>query len=456
MAADGAKERDADDHVAEVRVETFGVSDIGCVRESNQDGFLIGDLDRAETLQIGGSIDSTVASEVYEGLGDGAGGDKAAPGQVRTDAPGAVDAEPDDVRGDADDKGAVRGNGGAVIARAPGARGLVWVVCDGMGGAAAGEVASALAAQIVWDEMCRAQATTERVVYARLLRRAVRSANLQVWEQSRKHAHLRGMGTTLSAAGLIGNALILAQIGDSRAYVAREDQLVQVTHDQSVGAALVSAGRMTAEEVQATPHAHTVLQALGIHRDLEVALSIVRIRRGDRVLLCSDGLYGPLGDDGIREILAAHDDLGDGVDALIEAACDAGGPDNVTAVLIRFDGDGLRPANPGERPRFVELDPMEEGERALVTTARVARRLAAQFGLDEDPGPPVVPATGQHRARRVTPGLQDLLNSAHKPPPAAVPDDDVAPTRSQPKLSAVGLAVLVLLAVIALIGWLYR
>ncbi|GAB4536436.1 MAG: hypothetical protein Tsb0020_51250 [Haliangiales bacterium] len=451
MAADGATERDADDHVAEVRVETFGGSHIGCVRESNQDGFLIGDLDRAETLQIGGSVDSAAASEVYEGLGDGVGGDGASSASAQSEVPRAAETDPDGARGDAG-----RGSGGAVIARAPGARGLVWVVCDGMGGAAAGEVASALAAQIVWDEMCRAQATTERVVYARLLRRAVRSANLQVWEQSRRHAHLRGMGTTLSAAGLIGNALILAQIGDSRAYVAREDQLVQVTHDQSVGAALVSAGRMTAEEVQATPHAHTVLQALGIHRDLEVALSIVRIRRGDRVLLCSDGLYGPLGDDGIRETLAAHDDLGDGVAALIEAACDAGGPDNVTAVLIRFDGDGLRPANPGERPRFVELDPMEEGERALVSTAKVARRLAAQFGLDEDPGPPVVPATGQHRARRVTPGLQELLNAAHKPPPAPAPDDDAAPSRSRPKMSTVGLAILALLVVIALIGWLYR
>ncbi|WP_428262454.1 PP2C family protein-serine/threonine phosphatase [Haliangium sp.] len=340
-------------------VETRGLSDVGCVRSENQDGFLIGDLSRGRILAAGGTLAHLDGAD----SGDGA---------TAVDGPG-YEAGP---------------------------RGLLWVVCDGMGGAAAGEVASELAGRMVWDEMHRAQATTERVVYGRRLRRAVRMANLQVWDEGRRRPQLKGMGTTLSAAGLMGSVVIMAQIGDSRAYVARGAHLVQVTRDQSVGAALVQSGRMTPEEVRDTPHAHTVLQALGIRDDVEVALSIVRIRRGDRLLLCSDGLYGPLGDALLLHILRTHADVDRAAAALVAAARAAGGPDNITAVLVRFDGEGLREARDDEPPRFVEMDPMEEGDRAMIDTARVARRLAAQFGLDEDPGPPVVPATGQYLAQR--------------------------------------------------------
>lgn len=347
--------------VADVIVETCGRSHTGCVRASNEDGFLIGDLDRGVRLLSGGTMEA--ASEE-----DG------------------------------------------IVVQPAGARGLLWLVCDGMGGAAAGEVASELATRLVWEEMAQAQATTDRVVYARLLRRAVRVANLRVWEQGRQDSHLRGMGTTLSAAGLVGNVVILAQIGDSRVYLARGEHLVQITRDQSVAAALVRAGRMRVEEVRVTPHAHAVLQALGIHRDVEVALSIARLRRGDRLLLCSDGLYDPLGDEGLRAVLDAHDSVGEAVDALIDAACKAGGPDNVTALLARFDGPGLALPIGEDVPRFTEMDPMEDGDRALVSTSRVAQRLAAQLGLGEDPGPPVVPATGQHTTPSPPPELQALVD----------------------------------------------
>ncbi len=274
-----------------------------------------------------------------------------------------------------------------------GARGPLWVVCDGMGGAAAGDVASELAAVVVWAEMRESAATAEPVVLARQLRRAVRVANRRVREQGRREAPLRGMGTTLSAAALAGSTVLLAQVGDSRAYLLRAGALVQLTRDQSVASALVHAGGMTAEEAANVPGAHAILQALGTADDVEVALSTAELRCGDRLLLCTDGLYGPLGDDVITELLVAAQEPSAAAEALLAAARARGGPDNITAVVTFWQGDGLLPPRPEEPPRFVELDPMEEGQRALTTTSRVARRLAARIGLVDDPGGPAVPGT---------------------------------------------------------------
>jgi serine/threonine protein phosphatase PrpC len=355
---------------ADVIVETCARSHTGLVRAMNQDCFLVGDLDRGARLLAGGTL-APATSERGPGRSE------------RVDS----------------------------LKQPAGARGLLWLVCDGMGGAAGGEVASELAAEVVWEEMHKAQATADRMVYGRLLRRAVRVANLLIWEQARQETRLRGMGTTISAVGLVGHALILAQVGDSRAYLARGEHLVQITRDQSVAAALMRAGGLSVAQAREMPHAHAVLQAVGIHKDVEVALSIARLRRGDRLLICSDGLYNPLGDDLLRELLNEYHQhsLRAAADALIDAACRAGGPDNVTAVLVRFDGDGLAFPHAEDVPRFTELDPMEEGDRALVDTSVVARRLAAQMGIGEDPGPPVVPATGQHRVPEAPPELQALL-----------------------------------------------
>lgn len=343
---------------ADVIVETCARSHPGLVRGTNQDCFLVGDVDRGVRLMTGGVL--------------------AATGPER-------------------------------LAQALGPRGLLWLVCDGMGGAAGGEVASELAAAAVWEEMHKAQATTDRIVYGRLLRRAVRVANLLIWEHAKQETRLRGMGTTLSAVGVVGHAVILAQVGDSRVYLSRGEHLVQITRDQSVAAALMRAGGLSEDEARELPHAHAVLQAVGIHKDVEVALSIARLRRGDRLLICSDGLHGPLGDEALRALMNDYRDLDETADALIEAACQAGGPDNVTLVLVRFEGDDLAFPHAEDIPRFTELDPMEEGDRALVNTSVVARRLAAQLGIGEDPGPPVVPATGQHPVPEAPPELQALI-----------------------------------------------
>jgi protein phosphatase len=325
-----------------VIVELAGRSDVGLLRENNEDHLLIGDLDRGELAA-----------------------------------------------------------GEAVIRHADGARGPLLVVCDGMGGVAGGEVASRLAAQVLWEEMRDAPATAERAVFARHLRRAIRAANRRLREEGERDPALRGMGTTVSAAGLCGEVLVVAQVGDSRAYVERRGALTQVTRDQSVVSALVHAGRLSESEARASEQRSLILQALGAAADVDVALSIVELRQGDRLLLCSDGLHGPVADLALAATLSEQPEVEAAAAALIRLAHTAGGPDNTTVVVARFSGEGLRPAGPDDELRFAEFDPMEEGDRALTDTSLVSRRLAAKAGLRRDMPPPAIPATGQHRVVRI-------------------------------------------------------
>lgn len=370
---------------APVFVDSFGRTDIGCVRDSNQDSYLIGSLDRAERLGAEHVAHVEVAS-----------------------------------------------------------RGPLFLVCDGMGGAAGGEVAARLAAEVVWAEMCASEATEERPVFARILRRAVRLANRRVFQEAQKNPRLRGMGTTLSAAGLVGDAVVLAQVGDSRAYVHRGSTLTQVTRDQSIVSALLHAGRITEDEARASVRANMILQALGVREDVDVSLSIVEVRRGDLLLLCSDGLHGPVSHEQLQASLVACPDLDEAVNTMIALARNAGGPDNATAVLARFGGEGLRqPFGEDDLPRFVEFNPMEEGPGALTTTSWVARRLAAQAGIGDDPGPPSVPATGQHAVFR---------GDVPEIDPAAVPEFEGPATARLAQRERLGLiAWVVALAIAAVV-----
>jgi protein phosphatase len=344
-----------------------------------------------------------------------------------------------------------------------GERGTLFVVCDGMGGAAAGEVASGLAVEVMFAEMTAAAPSQgDRAVFARLLRRSVRTANRRLHEEARKNPRHRGMGTTLSAAGLAGDALVLAQVGDSRAYIYRSGVLTQVTRDQSVVSALLHAGRLTPEEAKNYAHSNVILQALGVADDVEVSLSIVELRRGDVLLMCSDGLHGPVPDDLLSNALARGGDLDLIAQDLIERARQAGGPDNITAILARFGGDALpEPKNEEDLPKFVEFDPAEEGERSFTTTSRVARRLAARAGVGEETshsGPRPLPPTGQHRAL----SDEDLERAARRSIGAdpAQPNDArfspaTAAVRHGSRLGAIGwiLAIIAIIALVALLVW---
>ncbi|HEY6474980.1 MAG TPA: protein phosphatase 2C domain-containing protein, partial [Polyangia bacterium] len=237
-----------------------------------------------------------------------------------------------------------------------GEKGALLLVCDGMGGAAAGEVAAQMAADAIYEALTVAEAQP-RDGFARLLRRAVQRANERIFIQSRDNQSERGMGTTCTVAGLVDDTLVVAQIGDSRCYVLRDGKLAQVTKDQSLAWQLIEAGAMTPDEAKAFEHANIILQALGVQEHVEVVLSQVQLRKGDVALLCSDGLHGPVSDEELLSVLVTEPDLQKAGEALIQKALDRDGPDNITVALARFDGEALKPAAPEDTISFMGYDP---------------------------------------------------------------------------------------------------
>ena len=229
-----------------------------------------------------------------------------------------------------------------------GPRGSLFMVADGMGGAAAGELASAMAADLIYRHMATAWATDTDATadqFAHRMREAVELANAQIYSYAREHPEVRGMGTTVTAAGMFGRDLYLTQIGDSRAYLVRGKDAVQLTKDQSLMQRLVDAGELTADEAEQSERRNIILQALGPDPRIKVDLTHQPIRRGDTLILCSDGLSGLVRKDEFARMAADHTDLTALCSALIDLANARGGPDNITVVAARFEGDGLPEPN---------------------------------------------------------------------------------------------------------------
>ena len=222
--------------------------------------------------------------------------------------------------------------------------GTLFMVADGMGGAAAGEIASATAVDVVFRHL-RAElaggASASATAFATSLSRAAETANWAIFHYASQHPELRGMGTTATIAALLGDTLFLAQVGDSRAYLVRGGRSIQLTKDQSLMQKLIEAGEMTEEEAAMSERRNIILQALGPEPFVKVDLTHQRVRRGDVAILCSDGLSGLVRGDEIAAIVNEEMDLSVTCDRLIALANDRGGPDNVTVVAVRFGGDGL-------------------------------------------------------------------------------------------------------------------
>ncbi|HZK48486.1 MAG TPA: Stp1/IreP family PP2C-type Ser/Thr phosphatase [Thermoleophilia bacterium] len=202
----------------------------------------------------------------------------------------------------------------------------LYAVCDGMGGARAGEVASELA--------CRVLADLPKNVGEPELREAIAKANRMIRDRSLADSELSGMGTTLTAAVRSGSALTIAQVGDSRAYLFHDGELRQVTCDHSLVAEMIRSGRLTPEEAAVHPHRSIITRALGTEELVNPDFFVVSPVAGDKVLLCSDGLSGMVPDDEVQELLARADDPQDAADLLVAAALRHGGEDNVTVVVI--------------------------------------------------------------------------------------------------------------------------
>lgn len=232
-----------------------------------------------------------------------------------------------------------------------GARGSLFMVADGMGGAAAGELASAMAADLIYRHMATVWATDpvdSPAQFAYRMREAVELANTQIYSYAREHPEVRGMGTTVTAAGVYRRDLYLTQIGDSRAYLVRGAEAVQLTKDQSLMQRLVDAGELTEDEAEQSERRNIILQALGPDPRVKVDLTHQPLRRGDTLILCSDGLSGLVRRDEFARLAQTHGDLSAMCSALVDLANARGGPDNITVVAARFEGEGLPEADGAE------------------------------------------------------------------------------------------------------------
>jgi protein phosphatase len=315
-----------------------------------------------------------------------------------------------------------------------GDRGTLFMVADGMGGAAAGEIASEMAVEIVQrelqDTLVEGDAPDDER-FATAIKRATASANTHIHAFAVEHPEYRGMGTTATVAGLLGDTLYLAQVGDSRAYLVRDGVGRQITKDQSLMQKLIEAGEMTEEEAEQSERRNIILQALGPEANIKVDLTHQRVRRGDVLVLCSDGLSGQVRADEIARVVSSEPDLEAACRRLIALANESGGPDNITVVVARFEGDGL------EAPAATD----DVGHRA--------------FPLSTDSGPtPVVDRIGTattkempaaKRANTLPPEAFVLTSSIH--------DEDAARRRSRGTLIAM---ILLLLMLGAAMWWVYR
>jgi serine/threonine protein phosphatase PrpC len=240
----------------------------------------------------------------------------------------------------------------------------LFVVADGMGGAQAGEVASALAV-----EEFRRPLPDDGPPEQRLSAR-VQEANRRIYETAQSAVEHAGMGTTLTAAYLQDSDLAVAHVGDSRAYIFRDGSLTRLTQDHSLVEELIRRGKLTEEQAAEHPQRSIITRALGIQEAVEVDTWTYPVRAGDVVLMCSDGLTSMIGEEVIATVLAGETDLDRAAERLIAEANAAGGRDNITVVLFRLeetDPGALYDDQPTEVGMAVPargLDP-ETGESAL-------------------------------------------------------------------------------------------
>lgn len=242
-----------------------------------------------------------------------------------------------------------------------GDKGLVLVVSDGMGGALAGDVASRMAVDSV-REMLVGSDTEEgcaaETPLVECLKNATVYANLAIHHRSQEDSRCAGMGATFTGAAIKGDMLDLVQVGDSRGYMIRRDQIQLATKDQSLVQQLVDVGQISEAEAETHMFRNVILQALGAQSDVTPVTGKIQLRRGDILLLCSDGLSGKLRSEDIQNIIASNTNLATACDELIAEANNRGGEDNITVVLVRFLGDDLQ--EPTGDHITVELPPLEE------------------------------------------------------------------------------------------------
>ena len=343
---------------SDIKVTAFGKTDVGLIREHNEDNFLLANA------QTG----------------------------LRTSTPEEV------------------------LRFTIGPKGALFLVCDGMGGAAAGEVASTMAVDSISGDM-EAGEPAASARYARRLRRAIESANEKINAQSRLNQNERGMGTTCTAACLVDRTLLVGQIGDSRCYVMRSGQFAQLTKDQSLAWQLIEAGAMTVEEAKSFEHANIILQALGVQDKVDVVLSYLDLCRGDVILVSSDGLHGPVSDEEMKAVLLAESDPKKACETLIAKALEREGPDNVSVVVARFEGNGLPEPEPNPVLGFAAFDPgvdPDDPEPVKPVARAIPDKPTEEFPIPIDATSPGAMPTSLASTTASTPSVSHEIRTAEE------------------------------------------
>ena len=222
----------------------------------------------------------------------------------------------------------------------------LYIVADGMGGHASGEVASKMAIDTLQEFFAATADDPERTWPYKMDRSkgyeenrlitGVKLCNLRIFEQARANPRQRGMGTTLVVLFAVEDGVYVGHVGDSRVYRVRDGKIEQLTEDHSLLNDYKKMKRLTEEEIANFPHKNVIVRALGMKETVKVDTRFEAPRAGDTMLLCSDGLSGPVTDDQIQQIVNEHADLSTATAKLIDAANGNGGPDNITCVLARW------------------------------------------------------------------------------------------------------------------------
>lgn len=232
----------------------------------------------------------------------------------------------------------------------------IFIVADGMGGHAAGEVASEMAVKFVAQELDSLRGLSDQQVADRM-QTAIRAANGAIYQRTLTEHDKRGMGTTVTALTLFENRFLIGQVGDSRAYLLRDSKLTQVTKDHSYVQEQVDAGYLTPEQARTHPYSNVITRCVGANGDVAPDLYSGAVKPRDLFLLASDGLTGMLEDYQLAELLSPERMPEEEVDALITEANRHGGLDNITAIIVRIDSvespseDGVTTQQTVTRPR---------------------------------------------------------------------------------------------------------
>lgn len=309
-------------------------------------------------------------------------------------------------------------------------------MCDGMGGPAGGDIASAIAIEHLAPLDADSHQASEMLG---LLREAIQSTHTDLVTLSNQDPDLAGLGTTCVAVMRSGNKLAMVHVGDSRAYLLRNDELTQVTTDHTFVEYLVETGRLTREQARRHPQRSVLLRVLGdAEGDVQLDESIREAIPGDRWLLCSDGLSGPVTGETIAEVLSSVEDPGQAADQLIDLALRAGGPDNVTAVIVDVVEDEHQP----------QTDPQMVGSAA---NRRAHLKQAASGDSPTSPasaGDTMVASTPAAKAAALVASLEDSEDGSASPSQEEAIAEEVVAQKSRHKRrrlqSLIASAILVL------------